>query len=230
MIIVRRTIFISVLFILLAGSLYAGDIATFVDLGFSEDSKNYMFGQYGINEKSAAYAEIFTVDVKSNRFVSGGVLKKEYDLPIQAGQEGLGALLTLLKEGEAVAGKYDIHHLRTGRLVYILLNGEEPKETVQFRDFQTGKRITITLKQSVFGEGKEISSSFHCEVEIEGPSGTKKYTVGLPKYKREGVTGYLLRKVYVSPDDNALIFVVEKNMLNHDGYDIRYMVETLSFS
>ncbi len=225
----RRTILISILFLVLSLTLYAGDIATYVDLGFSKNLKYYMFGQYGINENSLAYADIFTIDVSSNKFVSGGVLNEEYDFPIQAGHDGLGALLTLLREeGEPLAEKFDIHHMRTGRLVYILLNGEEPQEIVQFRDFQTGRKITVHLNQNTYGSGKEVSASYHFTVVIDYPSGkSENYTVGLPDFRRKGVKSYTLRTIFASPNDKALIFVVEKNIAGRSGLDIRYMVETL---
>jgi len=216
------------LLIFASASMFAGDIASFVDLGFSSDAKYYMFAQYGINEKSLPYAEIYTVNVVTNRFVTGGALQQEYSVVVNPGQEGFGALMTLMRKGDDLAEKYGIHHLKTGRLVYILLNGELPKETVQFRDFQTGNKYTVTLRQSVYGEGKNISSSFFINTAVESSSGNlENFTVGLPNYKRNNVKEYTIRKILVSPEDNALIFVIEKTVAGSHGNNIRYMVETL---
>ena len=57
-------------------SLLAGDVATFVDKGFSEDGKYYIFGQYGVTDKKfQAYAEIYQVDIAANDYVDNGVFK-----------------------------------------------------------------------------------------------------------------------------------------------------------
>ncbi len=217
-----------VVLLVLAASMYAGDIATFVDLGFSSDSQYFMFAQYGVNDASLPYAEIYAVNVDTNRFVSGGVLKEEYSVPVNPGQEGFGALMTLMRKGDDIARRYGIHHLRTGRLVYILLNGEKPQDTIQFRDFQTGNKYSVKLHQTVSGTGKNVSSSFFIDVTLEGASGkVSHFTVGLPDYKRNMVKGYTIRKILVSPGDDALIFVVEKTIQGNRGNDVRYMVETL---
>ncbi len=225
--IVKRLILVCGLLLCIAAVSFAGDIASFVDLGFSENSVYYMFAQYGINERSLPYAEVFTVDVASNSYAPEGVLKEEYTVPVQPGQEGLGALLMLMRKGEDAAERYGINHLRTGRLVYILLNGEDPKKTVQFRDFQTGKEISVSLIQEAYGTDKNVSSSFYLKVSVETSEGKmKNFTAGLPGYKRKGVKSYTLRKIFVSPDDRYLIFVIEKNEAGKQGINIRYMVET----
>ena len=223
----KRIILITAL-LFLSCSLFAGDIAAFVDLGFSSDSKYFMFAQYGVNDKSLPYADIFTVNVADNRFVQGGVLQEEYTIPITPGQEGFGALITLMRKGDDIAVTYGINHMRTGRLVYILLNGEEPQDIIQFRDFQTGNNYSITLRQSSYGEGKNVSSSFFINATVERSSGkVANYTVGLPDYKRKQVKEYVIRKILVSPRDDALIFVIEKIEVGLSGSNVRYMVETL---
>jgi predicted secreted protein len=225
----KRILLICMMLFAASSVIFAGDIASFVDLGFSADAKYFMFAQYGINESSYPYAEIYTVNVATNKFVAGGVLKEEYKVAVNPGQEGLGALMTLMRKTAGTADTYGIHHLKTGRLVYVLLNGELPKETIQFRDFQTGNSFTLTLRQSVYGEDANISSSFFINAVIEKANGkVENYTVGLPDYKRNGVKEYLIRKILISPQDNALIFVIEKTESGKQGHNIRYMVETLS--
>ena len=57
-------------------ALSAGDVATFVDKGFSEDGKYYVFGQYGRTDKKyQGWAEIYQVDIAKNDWVDGGVFK-----------------------------------------------------------------------------------------------------------------------------------------------------------
>ena len=57
-------------------ALCAGDVATFVDKGFSEDGKYYIFGQYGRTDKKyQGWAEIYQVDISKNDYVDGGVFR-----------------------------------------------------------------------------------------------------------------------------------------------------------
>jgi predicted secreted protein len=91
--------------------LWAGDTASFVDLGFSPDGKTYMFAQYGIESKTLKpWADLFVVDVPRNNFVNGGRLSFIGDNPAVAGQDGSGA-----------------QHHRTGKLKpLILIRGITP--------------------------------------------------------------------------------------------------------
>ncbi len=87
--------------LLIAGisGLWAGDSASFVDLGFSPDGGIYMFAQYGVQSGILKpWADLFVVDVARNDFVSGGRISYTHDKPIDAGQDGTAALYRLLTE------------------------------------------------------------------------------------------------------------------------------------
>ena len=215
-----------------SGVLFGGDIAAFVNLGFSDNSRYFMFGQYGILEsQSKPYAELYMVDVKANSFTPGGIKKETFSNTIQPGQEGLGALLNLLGSSKSLISRYDIDHLNTGRLLYILLNGEEPKSLLNFRDFNTGAHYTVHLIQAEYGSGKEVSASFHLDVKITTPAGnTKHHIVGIPNYRRNGVRNYRIKQITVSPDEKSLVFLIEKEENDTAGVNIRYMVETVKIN
>jgi predicted secreted protein len=203
-------------------------VATFVNLGFSEDSGTFMFGQYGVrSEDTRAYAEIYTVDVDKNRFVKGGRVKEVYDTEIEPGQDGKGALFELLHEVAPLAERYRVNHLATGRVVYLLIDGDEPKERLKFRDFYHGDSYVLSLVQQQFGEGANVRSSFHINIAVTDKAGkTETYTLGLPDYTRDGVLSYRIKQVFFSPDERGLVCVVEKHIREEDGKSIRYMVET----
>lgn len=207
----------------------AGDSARFQNLGFSEDSRYFMFAQYGASEASGLpYAELYTVDVPNNRFVSGGSQKASYDTAIEPGNDGQGALFNLLEEALPLKKRHGIDHTRSGRLVYILLDGAEPQSEVEFRDFAEGRKYRITLNQASAGSGAEIRSSFHLVVTITESSGTmKSHTVGLPDYWRPGVERYRIKQVLLAPDDRSVVLVIEREERDGAGSNIRYMVETL---
>src|SRR5215469_14320950 len=92
-------IIVTVGLLLVVSGLWAGDTATFVDLGFSPDGRTYMFGQYGVQSSTLRpWAELFIVDVQQNRFVNGGRLSYVYDKPVVFGQGGSGALFHLIAQ------------------------------------------------------------------------------------------------------------------------------------
>jgi predicted secreted protein len=224
----KRAILVSLL-LLAALAAGAGDAAVFQNLGFSPNVRYFMFALYGVKEKTTLpYAELYTVDVARNRFVSGGVRKIVGKAPVEPGNDGCGALLNLLAETQGLTKKYGIDHTLTGRLVYILLDGAEPKPELEFRDFQADRKYRIVLNQSSVGSGEGISSSFHLVVTVEDGSGRIcTYTVGDPDFWRKGVRQYRIRQVILAPDSLSLIFVMEKELEEPSGADIRYMVETL---
>ena len=219
---------IIILILALTVSLSAGDLASFMNLGFSEDSRYFMFGQYGITgETTLPYGEIYLVDVHRNQFVSRGVWEKTFDQPPQAGQNGLGALL-LFWDARERAQELKISPLAKGRMVYLLVNGEEPKTQVSFRDFKRGSQYHVTLNQQQFNGPSGISAAFHLNLSVTDKAGNiKTYTIGLPNYKRPGVRQYRIRQIFFAPDEASLVFVVEREEEAATGaVNIRYMVET----
>lgn len=225
----RIRVFLIIIFLILCGVLFAGDFATFQNLGFSTDGKYFMFAQYGAAEKTALpYAELFVVDVAANRFVPEGVEKASYNHPIQPGLDGQGALFNLLADSVNLKKRWGINHALTGRLVYILLDGAEPKSQLEFRDFQGKKKYRITLVQSSSGSGNEVKASFHLLVTVEDETGRfASHTVGLPDHWRKGVRRYRIKQVLLAPDDRSVVIVVEREEQDSTGINIRYMVETL---
>ncbi len=211
-----------------AGVVYAGDVATFVNLGFSQDSRVFMFGQYGIDaESGAAYADLFAVDVPANRFVSSGVQRYRPDRVVEATQDGKGALFTLLRRHHDLAERHSIDHLATGRMLYFALNEREPKSELSFRDYETGRGYRLRLHQSARGRGDTLRARFHIELETTDAAGRRhERTIGLPEFDRESVNRYRIGQVYLSPDQRSIVIVVEMEYPTPTGTNIRYMVET----
>jgi predicted secreted protein len=228
----RKLALIGSVFLYFAGPLFGGDLSTFANLGFSDDSKYFMFAQYGIDEETTfPYADLYLVDVSANRFVPQGVVHQDYPVHSQPGTTGEGALYTLLGSSLALKNQFAINHLKTGRILYLLVDGEEPKERLDFRDFLSGKQYQVTLVQSAVGEGEGVSSSFYIDLTVtSGDSQTKHYRVGLPNFRRKGVKRYRIRQIILSPHEGSLVFLVEKEEVDKRGSNIRYMVETVRLS
>jgi predicted secreted protein len=212
----------------------AGDMANFVNLGFSDDSRYFMFGQYGLNEgTSLPYAEIFTIDVARNEYASQGVKRVNYNVAAQPGQNGYGALLTALHEFAVSADdpvrRYRINHNRTGRLVYLLINGSTGPDRIEFRDFSSGNNYAVVLSQSSAGTGAQVSSSFFLTLTVTDRNGvTTPRIVGTPNRSRSGIQGYRVKEAVFSPDESSLIFVIEMTQHSPQGTNFRYMVETVT--
>ncbi|MFW5694689.1 MAG: DUF2259 domain-containing protein [Alkalispirochaeta sp.] len=226
----KRSLSIVLLMLLSLSVTYAGDVAHFINLGFSPDSRVFMFAQHGITqETSNPFVEIYTVDVPRNQFISDGVAEREYDVQVSPGQDGSGALFSLLPDVRPVIQQYEVDHLRQGRLIYMLVNGQEPRARIQFRDFETDDSYTITITQDARGSGPEGSAAFHLDVSAQLADGTEiEQRVGRPDYYRDGVNRYQIRQVIAGPDENSLVIVIERITDGTSGRHVRYMVETLT--
>ena len=230
----QKNTIISILAIFLIGSLaWAGDTASYVDLGFSPDGTRYMFAQYGIESKTLKpWAELNVVDVPKNNFVPEGRASYLHDAPMIPGQDGSGALYTLLGQNILLTKKNNIDFLRQGQALFIAMeNGDsaaQKNKSIEFRDFDSGASYAATLVPYAEGTGPALKSSFYITLERTGKDGTKKkYIVGTPSVKRPLVMDYTIRRVVVAPKDGSLVFVVEMKKQADSGYDTRYMVEAL---
>ena len=226
------------IFLLISGTLiisvsglWAGDTASFVDMGFSMDGKIYMFGQYGVQMPSLRpWADLCIVDVTNNNFVSGGRISYTHDSPIQAGQDGSGALFRLLAGNSGLANRYGVSFPNQGQPLYISMDTSPPAagETIEFRDFISGKSYKANLIPSVEGSGQNLKSSFYISLESRSQDGrVEKHTIGAPQVKRPQISAYNFKRVLIHTQGNSIIFVIEMKKLGESGHDIRYMVEAL---
>ncbi|MFW5744458.1 MAG: DUF2259 domain-containing protein [Spirochaetota bacterium] len=221
----RRWFTLIALVTLVAGAASGGDIAVFENLGFSESGDVFVFGQYGVaGDRSQPFAEIYAVDVAGNRFLSDGVFELRSDAPLALGQDGRGALYRLLGRAQPVLDRERVDHLATGRPVYILVDGEEPRSRLTFRDFDADVRYDLRLEQETRGSGESVSAAFGVSVTItRADDSVRTMSIGRPSHYRDGVASYRITQVLVGPDEESIVIVVEKRA--PDG-SIRYMVET----
>jgi predicted secreted protein len=225
----KRMALLTAVALLSAAALPAGDIAAFVNLGFSDDGAYFQFAQYGVDSASGgSYAEIYTVDNARNAFAPKGVQRSSSNAPLDIGQDGSGIFYNLMYGNAAHAKRYGIDHLRQGRLLYVLLDGEIPRQDLSFRDFKTGAEYSISLDQRVTESNGSVSSSFSLNAVVKDSAGrSRSIDGGTPSVKRFGVDGYLIRRVILSPDERYMIVVVEKRVRAKDADSLRYMVEAV---
>jgi predicted secreted protein len=225
----KKIIFLAAVLIRYGTALWAGDTASFVDLGFSRDGTVYMFAQYGVVLNTLRpWAELYAVDVSKNDFVSGGKLSYNSTGPLDAGNDGIGAFYHVITQNSVLADRYGVDFLHQGRPLYVALDAEDGSQRIDFRDFERGFSYQARLVPSTEGSGSGLKSSFYIALERSGPAGDRKsFTVGNPRVQRSLIAAYKIKKVIVSPLDNSLIFVIETRKQAANGYDIRYMIETL---
>ena len=214
-----------------ASVLWAGDSASFVDLGFSPDGAMYMFAQYGVEDGALRpWADIFVIDVARNNYVSGGKVSYTHDRPILAGQDGSGALFRLIARSAALAERYGVSFPNQGQPLYIALDGDPAYSgsMVEFRDFTSGDSYRANLIETVEESGDSLASSFYISLNCVYVDGRERnYTIGTPELKRANIASYRIKKVLIAPPGDALIFVIEMKRQSAGGPDIRYMVEAL---
>jgi predicted secreted protein len=226
----RNLIIFCILLFLIIINLYPGDISTFVNLGFSADSRYFMLAQYGIKQNdSSPYADLFFIDVTQNTYAQYGDKSLSYKNKTEPGTFGIGALFNIIEENIALTNRYKIDHLATGRILYHLMNGEQSKQSFDFRDFVSGNYYIANLLQTISGKDKNIKSSFGITFTVKKTSGdSKTFATGHPAFQRTGVKGYRIKQIILSPDEHFIVFIVEREEEDSVGINIRYMIETLN--
>lgn len=204
-------------------AVYAGDIANFVNLGFSADGTKFAFGQYGLQDKTyRAYAEIYAVDIGTNTFLQNGIFRTSPSKQTE-GKESKSTFLALQNRAQVALSKWDISETRQGRVLYAQTEATAGNQTLFFRDFQTSDEYTVVLNTA---QKSKTESSFYLTVEKTKPNGTKiQKQVGRPDYIRSGVKNYSVKRILMDDTTHAMIFIIEKNEYASSGDSFRYMVE-----
>lgn len=222
--------------LLLVTFVYAGDVAEYVDLGFSSDGKSYTFGQYGVTDKDFyAYAEIYCVDIASNTFISDGVFKTQPSKQT-AGKNGKTVFYELLEKNKNYIQKYSGTKINPDMILY--LPGSEKKsssEQVRFQDFEHGTTenaifYLMDIIMHVEGKDEKAKSSFFINVTKQDAANNvlSKQVVGTPSVKRAGVIDYTINRVFTNKEGTQLIIVMDKKVVDSKGISFRYMIETAS--
>jgi predicted secreted protein len=214
--------------------LYAGDVAAFVDIGFSSDGQTYLFGQYGSTDKIyEGYADIFTVDIGSNKFVKDKVFSIAPTIETK-GSSGINTYKKLYSKYENDILKYHPAPANLTNVLYLRSDSKITPNEIIFKDFERSSKnneIFYHIKLVPWYSGKTATSksSFFISVEKQDADGNVlfKDVAGTPDFKRTGVTDYAVEKILCDKNCKSLVFVVEKKITSSDGFNIRYMVETL---
>lgn len=212
---------------------FAGDVAEYKDLGFSSDGSKFVFAQYGVADKSfQTWAEIYTVDVITNTYVSSAVFLTK---PSNAtsGKSGTLVFNELYEKNKAVLQKYTAKNVSIDKVLYI--RGNETKkseELITFKDYEkvtSTDDITYSMQRVMYKEGAGVNtkSSFYIVLEKKDAQQKvlKRQVIGTPDYKRNGVIDYTIEKVWTDEKGKNIVILVEKKITDANGTSIRYMIE-----
>lgn len=229
----KKILILGILCIFSFGNLFAGDVATFVDKGFSEDGKYYIFGQYGRTDKKyQGWAEIYQVDIAKNDFVDGGIFRTKPNAQT-TDKNGLDIFQQLEAKSYYHFKNIKCNKTEPNQVLYVCeATDKKGVDKIVFKDFGnkalgTENEYTIQLCQTVYGSGKNVKSSFYITVEKKDSKGNviSVTKVGSPDIVRKGVSAYKIEKIMCDKSQKNFIFVVEKTMQDDTGILVRYMVE-----
>ncbi len=230
-----KKIFISLLILFVSTiNLFAGDVANFVDMGFSEDGKSYVFGQYGRTDKKyQGWAEIYTVNVSENDFVDGGVFRTNPSA-VTAEKSGIEVFEALEVKSYSYFKNLNCQKTDTNQLLYLCEDpGKTGTDKIEFKDFADAEldsqfTYNIQLIPTIIGSQKTVKSSFYILVKKIDADGNVISTtkVGNPGIVRKNISGYKIDRIICDKSKKNYIFVVEKTLEDENGISIRYMVET----
>ena len=232
----KKSIFCGLAFLTFAFCANAGDVASFVDKGFSSDGKYYVFAQYGKTDKKfQGWAEIYQVDIAANDYVDSGVFKTK---PSAATADKNGADLydSLSSKSNSYFDRLNLKKANADHVLYILDDVHKTgTDEIIFKDFRSAdldnqNSYKITLVPTVKGSGKNAKSSFYIKLEKYDADGyvLNTQTIGNPSIWRKGVTNYKIERIMCDQSEQNLIFVIEKMIEDDAGISVRYMIEAAS--
>jgi predicted secreted protein len=227
----KRTL-IAFLLVCTAYIAFAGDVAAYVDMGFSQDGSTYVFAQYGITDKAyEGYAEIYTIDIEKNDYVDSGVFRTLASNKT-VGESGSNIYQTMLEKNLSYFSQMKLKPATLQNTLYIKREAKEAGSEIIFKDFERasdGNLISYSIRLIPWYEGKttKSKSSFFISLEKKDENGKLLYkkVIGNPEIKRTGVSEYLIDRIICDEGNNNLIFVIQKNMITENGTSVRYMVE-----
>lgn len=234
----KKSLLIGILFTAVLGNVSAGDVATFVDKGFTDDGKYYVFGQYGVTDKKfQGWAEIYQVDVSANDYVDSGIFKTK-PTSVTSGKNGKDVYESLEAKSYYYLKDVKTKPADIDQVFYILDDvNKSGTDAIEFKDFRNSdienqNSFHVQLVPTIMGSGKNVKSSFYIDVEKKDANGNliSRWKVGSPDIVRKGVSNYKIERIFCDASGKNIIFIIEKMIEDDTGISIRYMVEAAKFN
>ncbi|MCQ2572567.1 MAG: DUF2259 domain-containing protein [Treponema sp.] len=213
--------------------MFAGDVASFVEEGWSSDGKTFVFGQYGKTDKDfQGWAELIEVNIEKNDYEDNGYFSIKPS-SVTKGKNG-GDVYESLKAKSFYSTKpLNLKKTEPDQILYLCEDVyKKGSDEIIFKDFlgsdvDNPLSFSVTMNPSITGSGANAKSSFYILIEKKDKNGNviASQKVGNPEIRRKGVTNYKIEKILSDKTGKKIIFVVEKTMEDKTGINVRYMVE-----
>lgn len=208
--------------------IFAGDAATFKDMGFSANGSQYFFGQYGkLDKYFTNYADIWCVDIDANNFVKNNCYHNNGNSS-DKNTPSVDNFRILTNKNSATL--YGVTPARSDQTLYIAEDEEKKgSDEIIFTDFEKTirhgdtKEYHVNLLQNIKGHANSCQSSFI--IRLQRADGANQI-FGNASIRRKGVNDYKIIKIVYNEVTRGIVFIIEKQVIDDTGVNIRYMVET----
>jgi predicted secreted protein len=229
----KKIVVLSLVFSFFISLMSAGDVATFVDKGFSADGKSYLFGQYGRTDKKfQSWAEIIQVDIEKNDYVDSGVFRINPSA-VTVEKTGKEVFESLEAKNYFYLDNLKCNIADSDHTLYVCEDvNKTGNDVIEFTDFRGSNidnpnKYSIQLVQTIKESKNSKKSSFYIDVVKKDSNGNilTREKVGSPDILRKGIKNYKIERIFMDKSETQFIFVIEKTLEDDTGISIRYMVE-----
>ena len=227
---IKKVVFLFLIVLGIQAAVFAGDRAEFINLGFSDDSSAFLFGQYGKNESGTLlYADIVYHDLVSGENSSELSLSKTYPDSQRSGNNGLSALLMSLKEYNSIYS-VDIDYNKTGTTLYFQLPGQTTSDTISFSDYQVGiiYSVSTVMRPQVREPGTNTALAITLFQTLQDGA-QRRFEAGSFIKPIENVYDFQLKQIVVSPQRNYVVLVFQTTEFDKENNttNIRYYIDSV---
>jgi len=221
------------IFLLILTSVFAGDRADFINLGFIDQNEAFLYGQYGMDEDGTYfYADVVYHDLQTGETPSALIQSKRYPLIELDGGSTLPAMLQSVQEYLSV-NPVPVDFTRTGVMLYSRLPGTGSGDVASFKDYTQNKdyELSLTLLPKVRTPG--MSTKMAITLRQYNPEGTlTRYDAGSLVRPLEGIYDVRLANVYSDPERNYLVMVFQTSEFDDEteSVDARYLVKSIALN
>jgi len=220
------------IFLLLLTSVFAGDRADFINLGFIDQNEAFLYGQYGMDEDGTYfYADVVYHDLQTGETPAELIQSKRYPLTELDGGSTLPAMLQSVQEYLSV-NPVPVDFTRTGVMLYPPGTGSGGVTT--FMDYTNNTKYELSLILQPKVRKPETSTRMAITLRQYDTEGIfkQRYDAGSLVRPLEGVYDVRLAKVYSDPERNYLVMVFQTSEFDDEteSVDARYLVKSIALN
>ncbi len=221
-------------FLLILSSVFAGDRADFINLGFIGQNEAFLYGQYGIDEEGTYfYADVVYHDLQTGETPAESIQSKRYPLIELDGGSTLPAMLQSVQEYLTV-NPVPVDFTRTGVMLYSRLPGTGAAARISFKDYTQNKdySLSLNLRPKVRNPGSNTAIALTLYQYDQEGNLEQRYDAGSLVSPLEGVYDVRIAKVFSDPERNYLVMVFQTSEFDDEtkSVDVRYLVKSIALN